>query len=647
MARNDIRFGQAQQADFGQANQMFRISQEQLDNALATGKRTLDEINKAVTANNDAKIKQFINSFGKGELEANRDTINEFIKDVGLQSGNMYSRNEIEEYHDNRMNDLIARDNAQMLNTEKNLQHENTLAKHDADNFVAGITPFLNDPNKTEAQKLQAINDRIAEARQAGISDKTLAYASSGAFDGWNKAIDGQLSRLSGTNQIADGYLNQIVGMFEPLAREVTNAQTHLDNVVASRDSYPNAQAYDQAVAEATQALQTSQANVHGFMNANKSKIPIGMQMGRFNESVANILEQQAKAKQQELDNFYKLGELHNKQQQTANNYEIASYNAKTGRMNAETGQGHLGVSEAELSARVSGLIGGGKGSGSGSGSKSEAPKSGNEIFDKNYGKSVMNQSEDGSWYYDLPIMAKRLGARALSRYNDRLREDITKQQNYSDYYASVQDQIKASSNAKGDNVITQIWGGKNRAGQLDEYLQKETSLTDQQKIELMKGLINNRWSFNKYYNWGDEDTLATSVTNFLKEVNRDIEANNKKLSDSEFRDEVLAVAHGMGISPADVVRQLAPYWTDEVKGRVPAEWQSLLPQKVDNPFYASDSSQTAWRLFTPNYQTKPQATTSNTSKGKTPSQVAWDMFKPNRNDYGTGTMLIDPRYRK
>lgn len=80
---------------------------------------------------------------------------------------------------------------------------------------------------------------------------------------------------------------------------------------------------------------------------------------------------------------------------------------------------------------------------------------------------------------------------------------------------------------------------------------------------------------------------------------------------------------------------------------RVPAEWQSLLPQKVDNPFYASDSSQTAWRLFTPNYQTKPQATISNTSKGKTPSQVAWDMFKPNRNDYGTGTMLIDPRYRK
>ena len=86
MARNDIRFGQAGQADFSQANAMFRISQEQLNNALATGKSTLDEINKAVTANNDAKIKQFINLFGKDELEANRDTINKFIQDVGLHS---------------------------------------------------------------------------------------------------------------------------------------------------------------------------------------------------------------------------------------------------------------------------------------------------------------------------------------------------------------------------------------------------------------------------------------------------------------------------------------------------------------------------------------------------------------------------------
>lgn len=628
MARNDIRFGQAGQADFSQANAMFRISQEQLNNALATGKSTLDEINKAVTANNDAKIKQFINSFGKDELEANRDTINKFIQDVGLHSGNMYSRNEIEEYHDKRMNDLIARDNTHMLNKEKALQHENILANHEADKFVASITSPLNDPNKTEAQKLQVINDMIAEAEQAGISDKTLAYANKGAYDVWGKSIDGQLGRLTGTNKIADGYLNQIVGLFEPLAREVTNAQTHLDNVVASRDSYPNAQAYDQAVAEATQVLQTSQANAHAFMRANESKIPIGMQMDKFNTSVASILEQQVKARQQSHKMNIDLAELERKIKADSNDFTLGMTNA--------------GIAQQNADSNTYRALNGGSGGG-----KSEAPKSGNEIFDKNYGKSVMNQSEDGSWHYDLPSMAKRLGARALSRYNDRLREDITKQQSYSDYYASIQDQIKASSNAKGDNVITQIWGGKSRAGQLDDYLQKETSLTDEQKIELMKGLINNRWSFNKYYNWGDEDKLATSVTNFLEEVNRDIEANNKKLSDSEFREEVLAVAHGMGISTADVVRQLAPYWTDEVKERVPAEWQSLLPQKVDNPFYASDSSQTAWRLFTPNYQTKPQATTSNTSKGKTPSQVAWDMFKPNRNDYGTGTMLIDPRYRK
>lgn len=366
MARNDIRFGQAGQADFSQANAMFRISQEQLNNALATGKSTLDEINKAVTANNDAKIKQFINSFGKDELEANRDTINEFIKDVGLHSGNMYSRNEIEEYHDKRMNDLIARDNTHMLNKEKALQHENILANHEADNLVAGITSLLNDPNKIEAQKLQVINDMIEEARLKGISDKTLAYASNGSYDVWGKSIDGQLGRLTGTNKIADGYLNQIVGLFEPLAREVTNAQTHLDNVVASRDSYPNAQAYDQAVAEATQALQTSQANAHAFMRANESKIPMGMQMDKFNTSVASILEQQAKARQQSHKMNIDLAELERKIKADSNDFTLGMTNAGISQQRANQDgayqQGQLDLGGAKLVADINGLTSGGNG---------------------------------------------------------------------------------------------------------------------------------------------------------------------------------------------------------------------------------------------------------------------------------------------
>lgn len=337
MARNDIRFGQAGQADFSQANAMFRISQEQLNNALATGKSTLDEINKAVTANNDAKIKQFINSFGKAELEANRDTINKFIQDVGLHSGNMYSRNEIEEYHDKRMNDLIARDNTHMLNKEKALQHENTLANHEADKFVAGITAPLYDPNKTEAQRQKVIDDMIAEARLKGSSDMTLAYASNGAYDVWGKSIDGQLGRLTGTNKIADGYLNQIVGLFEPLAREVTNAQTHLDNIKVNRDKYQSEEDYNQAVAEATQALQASQANVNGFMRANESKIPMGMQIGKFNESVANILEQQAKARQHSHKMNMDNAELERKIKADNNAFTLGMTNAGIAQQNADS----------------------------------------------------------------------------------------------------------------------------------------------------------------------------------------------------------------------------------------------------------------------------------------------------------------------
>lgn len=620
MARNDIRFGQAGQADFSQANAMFRISQEQLNNALATGKSTLDEINKAVTANNDAKIKQFINSFGKDELEANRDTINEFIQDVGLHSGNMYSRNEIEEYHDKRMNDLIARDNTHMLNKEKALQHENTLANHEADKFVASITPPLNDPNKTEAQKLQVINDMIAEARQKGISDKALAYASNGAYDVWQSALKDINGIITGGNNISNSHYERISGANDAYAQNIGNAQVELENIHANKNNFPSTDDYNKAITDATNKIVQLEKDYQDFVKSNP-QVHHGTLVGNFNKGLLSFWDKIDKKKQQLWENKYKEQQGANKQNNDDRRYDldVAKFQADINNSNGSNNKDK----------------------------KNDITPSGNEIFDKNYGKDVMKQNEDGSWHYDLPVMARRLGARTLERYNKRVNESITKQQKYSDYYASIQDQIKASSNAEGDNAITWLWGGKNRAGQLDDYLQKETSLTDEQKIELMKGLINNRWSFNKYYNWGDEDTLATSVTNFLKEVNRDIEANNKKLSDSEFRDEVLAVAHGMGISTADVVRQLAPYWTDEVKGRVPAEWQSLLPQKVDNPFYASDSSQTAWRLFTPNYQTKPQATTSNTSKGKTPSQVAWDMFKPNRNDYGTGTMLIDPRYRK
>lgn len=553
MARNDIRFGQAGQADFSQANAMFRISQEQLNNALATGKSTLDEINKAVTANNDAKIKQFINSFGKDELEANRDTINEFIKDVGLQSGNMYSRNQIQEYHDNRMNDLMTKDNSQMLNKEKALQHENTLAKHDADKFVASITPYLYDPDKTEVQRQKVIDDMIAEARQAGVSDMTLAYASKGTYDVWQSALKDINGIITGDNNISNSHYERISGANDAYAQNIGNAQVELENIHANKNNFPSTDDYNKAVTDATNKIVQLEKDYQDFVKSNP-QVHHGTLVGNFNKGLLSFWDKIDKKKQQMWENKYKEQQGANKQNNDDRRYDldVAKFQADINNSNGSNNKDK----------------------------KNDITSSGNEIFDKNYGKDVMKQNEDGSWHYDLPVMARRLGARTLERYNKRVNESITKQQKYSDYYASIQDQIKASSNASGDNKITWLWGGKNRAGQLDDYLQKETSLTDEQKIELMKGLINNRWSFNEWMYSGSNDTLAKSAKVYLSWVNRAIKDKNKDMSDTEFKDEILAVAHGMGINPADAIRQLAPYWSDEVKGRVPIEWQSLLPKK-------------------------------------------------------------------
>lgn len=623
MARNDIRFGQAQQADFGQANQMFRISQEQLDNALATGKRTLDEINKAVTANNDAKIKQFINSFGKAELEANRDTINEFIQDIGLQSGNMYSRNEMEEYHDNRMSDLIARDNVQMLNTEKNLQHENTLAKHDADNFVAGITPYLNDPTKTEPQKLQIIDNMIAEARQAGISDKTLAYASSGAFDGWGKSLNGQLDRLTGTNQIADGYLKQIVGMFEPLATEVVNAQTHLDNVVASRDSYPNAQAYDQAVAKATQALQTSQTNAHGFMRANESKIPMGMQMDRFNNSVAGILEQRNKEAQQAHKMALEEAKHIRQVKRDENDFTLGSQKLVIDRQNAnQTGayqQGQLDLGGAKLSAEINGLIGGGSGSGKGNRGNTKLTKD-----NPNYETlTKLGIKEDGS--YDAKEFANKYASsmQALKTKTETQKNSVK----YNDWIMN-----EGASYAK---AIQDDNGWFNDTFSFEDNLSEiqdtfPAGVSDYEKIEIVKA-------------------YATNPKYAINAKNTAILANNAKI---RLRENIRAEHHKEFANILQAMSSIHPDVTAESltallveQGNLPTDILATIP-------IAHLESYTALKRAD-NGSKKPKNSNFDKAvkslferKGSGDGTLLKDPKKRNMGD-GRGTMLIDPNAPK
>lgn len=601
MARNDIRFGQAGQADFSQANAMFRISQEQLNNALATGKSTLDEINKAVTANNDAKIKQFINSFGKDELEANRDTINKFIQDVGLHSGNMYSRNEIEEYHDKRMNDLIARDNTHMLNKEKALQHENILANHEADNLVASITRSLYDPNKTEVQRQKVIDDMIAEARQKGISDKTLAYASNGAYDVWGKSIDGQLGRLTGTNKIADGYLNQIVGLFEPLAREVTNAQTHLDNVVASRDSYPNAQAYDQAVAEATKALQTSQANAHAFMRANESKIPMGMQMGKFNESVASILEQQAKARQQSHKMNIDLAELERKIKADSNDFTLGMTNA--------------GIAQQNADSNTYRALNGGSGGGGGH-TKLTKDNPNYETLTK------LGINSDGS--YDVKEFANKYASAMQS-----LKTKTEAQKNAVKYNDWIMNEGANYAKAIHDNkwFDDTFWFENNLSEIQDTF---PAGASEYEKIEIVKA-----YATNPAYSINAKNT-AIIANNAKIRLGENIRAEHYK----EFANILQAMS---SIHPDVTAESLTALLVEQ--GNLPTDILATIPVEYLNSYTAlKEASNTSKKPKNINFDKAVKSLFER--KGSGDGTLLKDLQKRNMGD-GKGTMLIDPNAPK
>lgn len=388
-----------------------------------------------------------------------------------------------------------------MLNNEKALQHEDTQAKYEADKFVASITPYLYNPDKTEVQRQQAIDNMIAEARQAGTSDMTLAYANKGAYDVWQSALKDTNGIITGGNNISNSHYERISGANDAYVHNIGNAQVELENIHANKNNYPLTDAYNQAVTNTTNKIAQLEKEYQDFVKSNP-QVHHGTLVGNFNKGLLSFWDEIDKKKQQLWENKYKEQQGANKQNNDDRRYDldVAKFQADINNSNGSNNKDK----------------------------KNDITPSGNEIFDKNYGKDVMKQNEDGSWHYDFPVMARRLGARTLERYNKRVNESITKQQKYSDYYASIQDQIKASSNASGDNKITWLWSGKNRAGQLDDYLQKETSLTDEQKIELMKGLINNRWSFNEWMYSGNTDTLADSAKVYLSWANRAIKDKNK-----------------------------------------------------------------------------------------------------------------------
>lgn len=220
MARNDIQFGQAKQADFSQANTMFALAQHNMQQALKTGQDTLSDFNKAVTEANDAKIKQFINSFSKEELEQNRGTITDFINDISQRSGGMYSKGTIEDYHDKRMLDLLDRDNQKMLNEEKAQLYQDKLNDREVDKLISPLVANIH-VNPNDESIPNSIMETFNTLKNQGYSDEQLQKIVPKAYDAWGKALD----NLTAVNKSQQNLGNTIYSKYDPYFADIARKE--------------------------------------------------------------------------------------------------------------------------------------------------------------------------------------------------------------------------------------------------------------------------------------------------------------------------------------------------------------------------------------------------------------------------------------
>lgn len=354
MARNDIVFGQAKQADFSQPNRMYEISQNLLQEALKSGKNSIDNFNKAVISNNDAKIKEFINSFSKEELMDNKDTISEFIADISAKSGGMYSKPDMVDYQDNRMSELISRDNQAMLNQEKSWEHRDKQLDVEADKSMSVLYNTLSKTNPDDVHTvLKEFNDSLVqnetEPELLGRIQQKLPKFMSDYIDSGSKQ---EASWQDYINTMADGSIGNI-DSYVTGALNLDNEFTYLNELLqAGQISQEDYTKRSQELLNGYQALEANYLNT-----ASDSKL--------INNAVRlktkNLLEakrkerDEAKANQakQAFNQTIKERELKQKDRQLDIQETIADFNnaytdAKTTQVDAQThGWGTYGATSS------------------------------------------------------------------------------------------------------------------------------------------------------------------------------------------------------------------------------------------------------------------------------------------------------------
>lgn len=570
MARTDIQFGQQRQADFGQANSMFATASELMGLTLQNGKATLDEINKAVTANNDAKIKQFINSFSKEELAQNKDTINEFMTVLDKETGGMYSKDKAIDYHDNRMGELIARDNSRMLNAEKALSHEEVLGTHRSNELFGEVTEALNN-NKSYPEVTHIFNEVLSRARDNGESVETI-----------NHLINRFLPTLEETQKqnirFRDNdfkWAEQEARLGYPKLNEFLVKESYLNSDYTKQvNRYKAGEiTYDELLKEHeahSVKAQELDAELTKYLNSGDAYTRATL-LEKFQGAREALDKERADRASQE-----------DKSRQAWEKIAIDKAELEAQKANQERAsqinQQEADIKSAELALKATGGYYDRNNSGTGgTGNGSvKTDKSGNEVFDNNYAPQAKVQNADGSWAYDFRTIGNRFNARV-----GLMQQESAKPYMNMSYRAYVNnpDTIKRIENSKNAQSRNMAQGFKSRWEVINNHLERSNALTDAQKVYIADGLINGSLSFDTWTNMlsraGDDAT--SEIEAYLeKVVNPEID-KQRAITAEKVKTDVYALSQGLGLSVADVLKNITSYIDDNTFNYLPKEWQDIV----------------------------------------------------------------------
>lgn len=172
-----IQFNAPNLPNFGEANELYKLGMEYANKAVTQGKQTFDDAVKAVENRNHAQIQSMINGYSRDELldPTVQFNIQEDIKRLGLDTGNIYDPMKVNTYLDTRPDTLLQRGgneidyaNKVLNHSDKNLDFNNKVLNDQAYKTALGIDAIIGkrDPDSPEVRT--AIQGFL---RESGISN--------------------------------------------------------------------------------------------------------------------------------------------------------------------------------------------------------------------------------------------------------------------------------------------------------------------------------------------------------------------------------------------------------------------------------------------------------------------------------------------